>query len=270
MTKKRGKLSIEELQYIDANTGIVPLDKMALELNRSEDVIAKHIEEIRDKKNSTLQRLSEKDSAHDLRAKPIWLELKQQYNDKELELYLYHWVKYINQFDGNVTHSEEGQICKAIDLEILMHRCLKEKYALYEETSILEKNLAREMNADDALKDNNLIAQLMAQVQGYRASQQSKTKEYNELLDKCQKMSRDLKTTRDQRFKEIQDRKITYFGWLKTFQDNVQRKKMSKEAALIAKAMEKSTTDMAEYHKYNDGVVDQPILSSETLKEDNV
>lgn len=270
MSRKRGKFSLEELEYIDNNSNVLSAEVIAEHLNRSVDVVAKHIDEIKDKKNGVLQRVQEKNASRDLRSKPYWAEIKQQYSERELELYQYHWAKYIEQFNDDITHSEESQICKAIDLEILMARILKEKYKIESELSIFERDLLKELNRDESLRDNNLIQAIQLQLQSYRASQTSKTKEYNELLDKHQKMARDLKTTRDQRFKEIQERKITFFGWLKTFQDIKERERMSKEAALISLALDKSRQDLSDYHKYEDGTLDQPILSADTIKEDHV
>lgn len=267
--RKRGKLSNEELDFIDNNSLTMAVGDIAEKLNRSVEVIEKHIESISDRKQYTLQRKGDKEAAQDLRTKPFWAELKQQYTERELERYIYHWVGYLQQFNYDVTHSEESQICQAIDLMILMDRIKIDMKRVTEEIVLIEKKLYYEMSQDESIQDKAFIQSTMAQLQGYRAGQVTRSKELTDLLDKHSKLSRDLKTTRDQRFKELQDRKITFAGWIKMFNDSRQRELMSKDAELIRLAGEKSTAEFSEYHTYGDGGVDQPILSSETLKDDN-
>lgn len=283
--RKRGKFSIEELNFMNQNINILTIEEMALKLNRTVEVVAKHVETLLDNKNETLNRLENKEVFRDLKLKPFWQELKQQYTERELELYLYHWAKFYEQFGGDVTHSEEMEICHAIDLQILMHRNLKDKYKTDEEISRLDKYLVKLLaeekdyqetealepqDKNKALKDiRDQIAVVMTQIQGIRSAQTTKTKEFNDLLDKFQKMSRDLKTTRDQRFKDIQERKITFFGFLKQFEDGREKQRLSTEAELISLSTKESLKRLGEYHTYTDGTIDQPILNSDLLKEDN-
>lgn len=283
--RKRGKFGIEELQYMNENMHSMTAEEMAVKLNRTVEVVQKHIDSLSDDKNETMNRLENKEAFRDLKTKPFWRELKEQYTERELELYLYHWAKYLEQFNWDVTHSEESQICKAIDLEIMMHRNMKEKFKVEGELQRLEKELGRALEKDKEIEEGDLadkdreyllsqhrtyIQALMAQIQGIRSSQMSRTKEYNELLDKHQKMNRDLKTTRDQRFKDIQERKITFFGFLKQFEDAREKQRLSTEAELISISSRKALNDLGDYHKYTDGTIDQPILSAENLKDDHV
>jgi len=274
--KKVGQFSTKELDFLNKNIETMTAEQMAEHLNRSLEVVEKHLESIRDNENTTLNRLESKRAFQDLQKKPYWAELKLQYTPKELELYLYHWAKYLEQFNFDVTHSEESQICKAIDLQILMGRTLKEKQKVDGEIEIMEKELRRAVNEDDTVmtddaKNNhrNYIQSIMTQLAGVRSSQLNRTKEFKDLVDQHQKLTKDLKGTRDQRFKEIEDRKVTFFGWLKQFDNINERMKLSREAELIAMASEKSLQDLGEYHTYQDNSVDQCILNAETVKEDN-
>jgi len=283
--RKRGKFSIEELNFMNTNINIFTPEEMAIKLNRTIEVVEKHIQTLLADKNETLNRLEHKEIFRDLKLKPFWTELKQQYSERELELYLYHWAKFYEQFGGDVTHSEEMEICHAIDLQLLMHRNLKEKQKVDEEIRRLDKYLNQLLIKSDnleetealapadkfkAVKENqDQIAVAMTQIQGIRSSQTTKTKEFNDLLDKFQKMSRDLKTTRDQRFKDIQDRKITFAGLMKQFSEGAEKQRMSTEAELISLSTKQSLKDLGEYHTYIDGSIDQPILNSDTVKEDH-
>jgi len=282
--RKRGKFSIEEINFMNTNMHSLSADEIAQQLNRTVEVVQKHLDSLIDDKHETLNRLENKEAFKDLKTKPFWAELKQQYSERELELYLYHWAKFLEQFNWDVTHSEESQICKTIDLEIMMHRNLKEKFKIDGELARLDKELNKALDKDKEIEESELgekdkgfllsqhrtyTAAIMAQIQGIRSSQMTRTKEYNELLDKHQKMNRDLKVTRDQRYKDIEDRKKTFIGLLKQFENAKEKQRMSTEAELISLSSKKALNDLGEYHTYIDGTVDQPILNSETLKEDN-
>lgn len=282
--RKRGKFSIEEINFMNTNMNSMTAEEMAVQLNRTPEVIQKHVDSLIDNKHETMNRLENKEAFRDLKTKPFWAELKQQYSERELELYLYHWAQFLEQFNWDVTHSEESQICKTIDLEIMMHRNLKEKYKIDGELARLDKELNKALDKDKELEESELAqkdkdfllaqhrtytAAVMAQIQGIRSSQMTRTKEYNELLDKHQKMNRDLKVTRDQRYKDIQDRKVTFFGFLKQFEDAREKQRLSTEAELISLSSKQATKDLGEYHTYIDGTVDQPILNSDNVKEDH-
>jgi hypothetical protein len=122
--RKRGAFSTEELKFVEDNLNILTAEQIGIKINRNTEVVAKHMEKIGDKKNYTLVKEHHKEAANELKTKPYWDELKKQYTERELTLYLYHWAGYLDQFGGDVTHSEETQICNTIDLVILMHRTL--------------------------------------------------------------------------------------------------------------------------------------------------
>ena len=47
---------------------------------------------------------------YDIKSRPYWKELKHQFSDEELELFLYHWKQIIAQFRKDVLATEELQI----------------------------------------------------------------------------------------------------------------------------------------------------------------
>ena len=79
-------------------------------------------------------------------------------------------------------------------------------------------------------------------------------------------MLKDLKGTREQRIKAIEDSKQTFASLVKQIAtDKSFRTKIGVDMEKMRLAMEKEKERLSEYHEYLDGTVDQPLLTPETL-----
>ncbi len=263
---KTGAFSLKELKFITENLGIITPEKIAEKLNRNLPVILKHIEKIQDNRHAVVNRSNEADALRDLRIRPFWKQLKKQYSKDELDLYEFHWAQLRLQFNDDVTHAEELQICRTIDLEIQMHRNKIERREIDEQITKLQRQLDKECLKSDDLQDKDFIQVLMQNLAGMRSSQMSRSKEHNDMLDKYNNMLKSLKSTRDQRFKDIQDKKITFLGWIAKFDEANSRSILSKEAELLAMAVDKAEHDLEQLHTYDDGLVDAPLLNSSSIE----
>ena len=83
------------------------------------------------------------------------------------------------------------------------------------------------------------------------------------------KMHKDLKTTRDQRLKIIEDSKKTYADLIKLLDDESTRVNFGQEMEIRRIAKDKEYFKLAQYHDFMDGMVDRPILNAETVMQDN-
>lgn len=201
-----------------------------------------------------------------LHSKDIWKTMQTQYLEDELKVVEYHWSRLYDQFRGDMTHTEELQIFKLIELETLMARLMNEKAQLMRQMEILSREIEQlEMNVgiDGELKDE--IMEKKKLLLSFKGAQQSTYMEYTKLLDNHKKIMIDLKGTRDQRVKNIEDSKVTFFGWLRELEEDQNRRNESKRLELFKKAMEKETARLGEPYKYDDGLVDQPLLTPETI-----
>ena len=82
-------------------------------------------------------------------------------------------------------------------------------------------------------------------------------------------MLKDLKGTREQRIKAIEDSKQTFGSLVKQIAtDSEFRKKMGIDMEKMRLAMEAEKVRLSEYHTYEGGGLDQPFLTPETVKED--
>jgi hypothetical protein len=79
-------------------------------------------------------------------------------------------------------------------------------------------------------------------------------------------MLKDLKGTREQRIKAIEDSKQTFASLVKQIAtDSDFRTRIGLDMEKMRLAAEKEKERLSEYHEYEDGTVDQPFLTPETL-----
>ena len=89
MTRKRGKLSNEEMNYIRQNCFDLPLEEIANNLNRTVAPVKKFI----DKENLKARDLT--DDEHllsTLRTKYYYHEIKKQFSDAEIIFFEHNWI----------------------------------------------------------------------------------------------------------------------------------------------------------------------------------
>ncbi|NDB58698.1 hypothetical protein EB001_09650 [bacterium] len=270
MAKKRGQLSLDEEKFITDNVGDLSAEQIASALNRNVDPINRYIDEqqlysLHDKsENEILKRK--------LHSKTFWNEIVRQFDEDsgELEYFEDTWVGLIKQFREDVLPAEELQIKQFITIDILINRSMKERKRHISETEKLQKLVDKEYDKSETDRDIPKLANLETQLSFARNSIASYTNEYTKLLNEQQKISKDLKATREQRIKRIEDGKSSWVGLIRMLEDEDIREKEGREMEILAMATEKAKQNLYEYHQYADHKVDSPILNSTSaFKEDN-
>jgi hypothetical protein len=265
MAKKRGQLSLDEEKFIRDSIESLSVEAMAEQLNRNVEPINRYIEENQlyaiDEQNENLT-LKRK-----LRCKTFWNEILRQFDEEtgELEYFENTWVSLIKQFREDVLPAEELQIKQFITIDILINRSMKERKRHISETEKLQKLVDKEYEKPEDQRDIPRLANLETQLSFARNSIASYTNEYTKLLNEQQKISKDLKATREQRIKRIEDGKSSWVGLIRMLEDEMIREKEGREMEILAMATEKAKQKLYEYHNYADNKVDSPILSPEAL-----
>ena len=264
---KKGRFTKTEQEFIRNNHREMSNLDIATHLDRDPISIQSYIKEKIG--NNTLDD-REIEALHDLQSRPFWKDLQKQFSEEELQSLLYHWSRIITQFRDDVLPTEELQIIDAIKLEILMNRALigqqtnMRSIGDYEELVTVEKSKALE------IQDKDYIYNLERQIAVCRAAQDSLTREYKDLQTKKASMLKDLKATREQRIKRLEDSKQTFIGWVRNLMSNPEtRQQMGTDMEKMRLAMEAEKKRLSEYHKYEDGNIDQPFLTPDTVKDDN-
>lgn len=264
--KKRGQLSLEEENFIQTNVNSMSIQDIASSLNRTTSPIERYIKEKRlfideeSKENDETLKIK-------LHSKCFWAEIQKQfdYDTGELQYFEDTWIGLIKQFREDVLPAEELQIKQFITIDILINRSMKERKRHIAETEKLQKQVDNEYQKNEEDRDIPRLANLETQLSFARNSIANYTNEYTKLLNEQQKISKDLKATREQRIKRIEDGKSSWVGLIRMLEDEQTREKQGREMEIIAMATKISMEKMTQYHTYNDNSVDKPLLNSESV-----
>jgi hypothetical protein len=266
--KKRGQLSLEEEKFITDNIDKLSIEEIANSLNRNTNPIERYIKEKK-------LLLTDKEEANDyellkikLHSKPFWSEILRQFDEDSGELKYFEdtWVGLLKQFREDVLPAEELQIKQFITIDILINRSMKERKRHITETEKLQRLVDKEYEKTETERDIPKLANLETQLSFARNSIASYTNEYTKLLNEQQKISKDLKATREQRIKRIEDGKSSWVGMIRMLEDEEIREQEGRQMEIIKLATEKSKQKLGEYHNYQDSSVDMPFLTPDTVK----
>ena len=267
--KKRGQLSLDEEKFIRNNYASSTLQQIAESLNRNVEPIQKYVNE------NNLLLVSESDEAkgnellkHKLHAKTFWPEIKRQFDADTGELQYFEdtWIGLIKQFREDVLPAEELQIKQFITIDILINRSMKERKRHIAETDKLQKLVDKEYEKPEDQRDIPKLANLETQLSFARNSIANYTNEYTKLLNEQQKISKDLKATREQRIKRIEDGKSSWIGLIRMLEDEDIREKEGREMEILSLATDKYKLKLSEYHAFQDNTLDKPFLTPDTVE----
>jgi len=266
--KKRGQLSLDDQKFIKENFDTMSISDIAEALNRNKGPIEKYIKENPSTiiNNEDRQSLKQK-----LYCKTFWPEINRQFDEAsgELEYFEETWIGLIKQFREDVLPAEELQIKQFITIDILINRSMKERKRHIVETEKLQKQVDNEYALPEDQRDIPRLANLETQLSFARNSIANYTNEYTKLLNEQQKISKDLKATREQRIKRIEDGKSSWVGLIRMLEDEEIRDKEGREMEILRLATDKVKLTLEDYHTYEDQVVDRPFLTPETVEKIN-
>lgn len=267
LPRKRGQLSLDEEKFIRDNIQTLSIEDIALHLNRNTAPVQRYIKENRllnDDKNAD-QYLKYK-----LYSKTFWHEIERQFDKDSGELQYFEdtWINLVKQFREDVLPAEELQIKQFITIDILINRSMKERKRHITETEKLQKLVDKEYEKKEEDRDIPRLANLETQLSFARNSIANYTNEYTKLLNEQQKISKDLKATREQRIKRIEDGKSSWTGLLRMLEDENIREKEGREMEILSMATDNVNKQLGEYHNFQDNTLDKPFLTPETI-EDN-
>lgn len=262
-------MSATDKEYIKSNYTILTAKELANNLYRNPKAIIKFLK--KEGLIDSAKRVSSIASVEfDIRKTPHWEQLKKQFSPEELDSFMYHWNNTIRQFRDDVTHLEELQIVGMIKIEVLMNRLLVQERQTQLRIEDLEDQIHTERMRALEDKDPETLEVLEGTITNLYGSKDSIGKEYRDMAARLEKMMINLKGTRDQRLQEVESSKDTMVGWVKMLiQQPELRKKIGLAMEKMRIAMKVEYERLSDYHTYIDGSVDQPILTSDSVKEDH-
>lgn len=260
---KTGRWSKIELQFISDNYKSMTIDELSTHLNRPPEKISELVGELHipdDVRQSELN----------IRRTNEWKHISQQLTPDEQETFLYHWREIINQFKADITHTERMQIIDIVRTEVLINRALKRLYEVQCKIEDNDKQLKQLEFAES--KDIDKIVRLKEVQSNMLTSVAAMQKEHQSLTERKQSILRDIKGTRDQRKKRIEDdSKATLKDWVITMIQNPDvRRDLGIEIEKFRHAVNVEYERLSDYIEYADGKVEQPVLNSDSVKDDNI
>lgn len=265
MSKKTGKLTIEEINFIVSQKEKMTVEEIATTLNRRPAVIADYVHQNLGVTN--VQKIDLEAKYH-LRSRPFYGHLQQQFTDEELKVLDYHYRKMYSQFKDDVFHTEEMQILDICKLEVLCDRILRSQGESRQKISDLEYDISMAKQGDKASWDNVFISLCERQIASLQISLKSMSDEYRDLMARKASAFKDIKGTRDQRVKNIEDNKRTWTELMTLLiEDRDFRKQVGLEIEKYRLSMQEEIERLSKPIVYEDGTVDRPLLNSETVNE---
>jgi hypothetical protein len=267
MRRKMGPWSQEEKDFIAASSENLSVNEIADQISRDPESVAKYIRKnlgMRIQKKGKLQTLS---SGTDIQNSFIWRELKKEFTDDELEVFLYHWNRTILQFKEDVFTTEEMQIIDMIKIEILMGRLLKKQKEDRVKIERIQNDIERVREENGGVFDIK-IEGMERMLAALKSAYELGDKQFNDLLNRKSVMLKEMKGTRDQRLKRIEDSKTTFVGWMSELLNNPGvRRELGEyiEKHRLASRVEEER--LIRPHKYVDGSEDLPLLTPEVVEK---
>lgn len=254
---RTGRLDKQEIQYIEDNYKTVSVESMAATLNRRISTIRSFITKLPSKTAGQYLTV--------LMERPAWKDLSEQFTEDELEQFASEYHGFIEQFQGEVLHSEEGQILDAIRIGILASRKLKEEKALIDSVRDMEKRLKKEKASTS--KDRSEINELQHDIIMARQLMDNLSKQAGEFIKQKHVALEKMKATRRDRT-DINTAafKTSFKDWMKKLVDDpVMREDFGKHMEKFRLAADAEYDRLRQPHKYVDNNEDLPILNTHTL-----
>jgi len=263
---KKGRISKAEEAIIEANLETMSADELAIKLNRDPKSVKDFV-----KRKFQVGLTGNEEAAHDLRNSPGWAQLELQFSPTELDTFEYNWGRIIEQFRDDVNATEEMQVKDLIKYDLLADRCLKSNRDSLGDVAAIEALIAVEQARDLDQQDAELMFRLRQERTGLRVSQETANREFRELQGKKSAILKDMRATREQRVKNLEDSKQTLTGWVIYLMNNPDVvAEYGKEMKMMEMAMGNRKGQLAQPHVYEDGMVDQPFLNCDTvIKEED-
>ena len=266
MSKKRGQLSLSEQQHIRDHFKTDSTNEIAEYLNRSPAPIKRFIEENHLLAGDEVDEDSDY-LRHKLHKKTFWSEIQRQFDKETGELQYFEdtWINLIKQFREDVLPAEELQIKQFITIDILINRSMKERKRHISDTERIQTMVNEEYLKQEEDRDIPYLSNLETQLSFARNSITSYTNEYTKLLSEQQKISKDLKATREQRIKRIEDGKSSWTGLLRMLEDEKIREAEGRQMEIMRMSVDKHLSTLEEVHVYQDKSADMPFLTPEAI-----
>jgi len=265
-TFKLGRVTKEEETFILANIESMSLEEISQKLNRDVKTLQKILKRLTISDDSTIAA-----AAQQVKTRPYWNELENQFNSEELQLFVQHWHNIVSQFRNDTFYTEELQIVEVIKLEILSNRILTDQNKVRKDIEQTEKDIMKERR-DDGTSQASIDKIRLAETkitQLYIALNQYMS-DYEKILNHKKNMMKEIKGSREQRIKQLESSRESFAGWFRNLMLNPsERRNLGQWMEKMRIATDYEVIRLSEYHKYENKEYDIPLLTPESVLLEN-
>lgn len=253
---RRGALSNKERQIIKDNIGRKTPEELAHLLKRPIVQIQNQIKKFGGDSANFV------DAYVALRKMPEYQSLKEELTKQELVVFENGYARWVSQVEGDMVASERSQVFLLIKQEILMSKLMKQRKYYEECIEEVEEQIKETKESDLEMNERKQrLYELREEKSGYANWLTGCIKTIREMMKEHDLITKSLKGTRDQRFKNIDNRKHGFMELMKQTSNQVERDRMGIEAELNKLAAEEEKRKMSEPHVFLDNVADFPYMS---------
>ena len=258
---KTGRLSKEEIQFIDENSDRMTDSEIADRLDRSVDAIIQR-KAVFTQENANTELHGYITQLH---SKHFWLTIQKSLLSDEIETFENSWAALYSQFfHQGVTATDEIMMKDVIIEDILLHRALEQKRNILEEIKDYESQLAEERKKDVDDRDADFMTNALRTIIQLRGTSEAYTKEINEIKKTKDGKFKDLKATRNERLKTVEESGKNIFALIKVLDEKKSRETEGRMSGLVYEASKTKEGQMRQNMAFADGEVDRVWLTPES------
>ena len=263
---RRGKPSELEYQQIDSmiDDGMSD-EQIAKTIDRTTAIVASR----RNRHTPVEKRATDNECLARLHGKSMWIQIQKQLNKDELALFEEQWVALNDQFSiQGVLMTEEISMKDLIIMEILCNRNLIDRKRIADSIDFYQILLKQEQEKPFNDRDIEQMQSWRDTINGMRGATESLTKDYKEYVQRKGAILKELKGTREQRLKTIENSEKDIFSLIKILDEPEMRRMEGEELMVLRLAVANQRKRLKDLYKYADGKYDRPLLRPEDIIED--
>jgi len=264
MSLKRGKFSTEEEGIVLENFRTKTFAEIGDMINRSEEAVESYlIKRGLFRKLTPEEEMDKRRLISILHSLSYWSTIVESYDEGEVLYFEDNWADLYRQLNEDVSYSEHLFIKDWLIVELEKRRVLRKERESLEAI----KKLKADIQLD--IETGGYDPRELALKQSDLAAREANTKVYIDSLEKLNKDIRyftdKIKADRSNR-RDKENSSDTYWGYVAMLENEDFRKEENYRADLLRIAAEKEKKKLGEWHQYRDGVLDLPILNTDTYK----
>lgn len=269
---KRGPLSKDERYYIEKFWQTKSVNELVDYLRRPLKTVKNYVDKLRSRMEASGGISSPfVETAHDLELmkQPEWQQLEIQLSPDEFAYFKYKYFQLTNQFGiDDITPTENMQIFELIKTDIMGQRATMDHKVCTDQILLVSKHLEKVRKADtirSTPETRGQIDHFESKIEQARKASASIAKQINDNQVRMSAMLKELKATRDQRKKVIEDSGKSFIGLLKALHEEEFREREGMNAELYKLAARKESDRLSQPHQFADGVTDLPFLTPKSI-----